>query len=81
MDKTADGGGVVYLSRIFLWFAADFGGERWPWPWWLNGVGSGPALAFAGQYARTEDAAFIAAAAGRLQVRYFEYDWQLNRAD
>jgi hypothetical protein len=80
LDKTADGGGVVYLSRIFLWFAADFGGERWPWPWWLNGAGSGPVLAFAGQYACAEDAAFIAAAAGRLQVRFLEYAGQLHRA-
>ena len=77
LDRDA---GVVYLSRIFLWFGADFGGGRWPWPW-LDGAGNGPALAFAGRHAGAEDAAFIAAAAGRLRVRFFEYDWQLNRAD
>ena len=50
-------GAVARLSRIFLWFEADFAPD---------------ALAFA----RENGASFEGAPA----VRYFEYDWSLNKS-
>ena len=49
-------GATLELSRIFLWFEADFG----------------DALAFA----RENGASFD----GEPAVRYFEYDWSLNKS-
>lgn len=56
----------VQLSRIFLWFADDFGGE-------FGGVG---------EYLRTcgvDEAADKALASKLTATRYFKYDWTLNR--
>ena len=58
------GGAVARLSRILLWFEDDF-------------VEAGGALAFA---AARADAATKASLGARPAVRYFAYDWSLNKA-
>ena len=58
------GGNVARLSRILLWFEDDFAGE-------------GGALAFA---AARSDGPRRAALAATPAVRYFAYDWSLNKA-
>jgi hypothetical protein len=54
--------GVVWLSRIFDWFEADFEPA---------GV-----LAFVSRYLSDADRAFLEAR--RPRIRYFDYDWRLN---
>lgn len=55
---------VVWLSAIFKWYQADFGGR--------TGV-----LAFTARYL-LDEASRQALREGRLQVRYLDYDWHLN---
>jgi hypothetical protein len=63
---------TVTLSRIFSWYAADFGAG------WFGYRGQMALLRFVGRYAAAEDAAFIAANESRLRVRFLRYDWSLN---
>jgi hypothetical protein len=55
----------LWLSPIFDWFEADFGGRK--------GV-----LQFVARYARPEDALWIREQGEDVSVRYFDYDWSLN---
>jgi len=54
------------LSRIFLWFADDFGGWKGLQQWLT-------------QYVADKDVK-TAIASDNVKVRYFEYDWNMNRA-
>lgn len=58
-------GALLVVPKLFHWYAADFGGE--------NGV-----LEFV--LARLEDEAvdLVDRRAGRVKLRYAEYDWRLN---
>jgi hypothetical protein len=56
---------TLTLSRIFLWFQDDFGGSK--------GVQQ-----FLPQY--IEDAAVKEAIANDVKIRFFDYDWNINRA-
>ncbi|MDT8286653.1 MAG: glycoside hydrolase family 15 protein [Elusimicrobiales bacterium] len=58
---------VVRLSRIFEWYAADFGGEE------------NAGLRYAARFAAAPDRDFIGSSLGRLRVEYLPYDWDLNR--
>jgi hypothetical protein len=53
------------LSRIFLWFGDDFGGSKGVQQWLPQYI---------------EDAAVKEAIANDVKVRFFEYDWNINRA-
>lgn len=66
---------TIKLSRLFSWYAADFGG-RW------FGLRGRPALVkFASAYLADEEMrTFIEAHLGRLHVRFLSYDWTLNHA-
>lgn len=55
---------VYYASKIFDWFAEDFGGDD-------DGV-----LRFLARYGSDADRAFIRG--NRVRVRYLDYDWSLN---
>jgi hypothetical protein len=57
--------GVVWLSRIFDWFAGDF-------------AAGGGTLAFVERYAPPADAAWIRTHAADAKVRFLDYDWRLN---
>lgn len=57
--------GVVWLSRIFDWFAADF-------------APSGGVLAFVRRYAPADEAVWIEAHGAHARVRFLPYDWALN---
>ena len=57
--------GIVRISRVFSWFARDFGGRE--------GV-----LEFVRQHAPEADADWIGANMPRLRIAYFDYDWALN---
>jgi hypothetical protein len=61
------GGKRLELSRIFLWFANDFGAD------W-NGVRN-----YLTGYVPEQHQPKMASKDG-ITVRYFEYDWQINRA-
>ena len=56
---------ILRISRVFYWFARDFGGRE--------GV-----LEFVHQHAPEADAAWIGVNLPRLRVKYFDYDWGLN---
>jgi hypothetical protein len=56
---------IAFVSRIFDWFADDFGKEP------------GAVPAFMARYA-TDGAVRAALEDGRLQLRYLPYDWDLN---
>lgn len=61
------------LSKIFMWYASDFGGN------WMGFGSKAPVLRYAAQYIESEDdAAFIRENVDRLRVTYQEYDWSLN---
>jgi hypothetical protein len=60
-------GSRVELSRIFLWFANDFGKDWTELREWLTPYVPEEHQKKCG----TED---------NIAVRYFEYDWQINRA-
>jgi hypothetical protein len=53
---------TLYLSRIFDWFARDFGDVP----------------AFVAAHVDPDDAAWIRAHSGSLRIRYLDYDWRLN---
>jgi hypothetical protein len=55
------------LSRIFLWFEADFGGIKSIREW-------------IPQFMEDDEAIKEKVRSGRLAVRYFDYDWSINRA-
>lgn len=59
------GAGRLKLSRIFKWFAKDFGGRK--------GV-----LAFVQKYAPGADARWLREHAEKVDVSYLEYNWGLN---
>jgi hypothetical protein len=59
-------GNRLELSRIFLWFSDDFGGTKGIQSWLP-------------QYIQDKSIA-EKVAKGKSTVRYFEYDWQINRA-
>jgi len=65
---------TVSLSRIFQWYASDFGGS------WMNLFGSvAPVLRWIAQFIQDSDLAqFVDENAEKLQIRYQEYDWSLN---
>jgi len=58
--------GRLELSRIFKWFAEDFGGRK--------GV-----LEFVQKYAPEPNSAWLAANLQRVSVSYFDYNWNLNQ--
>lgn len=59
---------LVRLSRIFLWYAEDFGADM------------ASRLRFLSQFLYDEqDRAFVQEQAPRLRVEYIPYDWRLNR--
>jgi len=59
------GAGELKLSRIFKWFAQDFGGRK--------GV-----LAFVERYAPGADARWLRENRQEVDVSYFKYNWGLN---
>jgi len=60
--------GTVSLSRIFRWYAEDFGPDQ------------AALLRFVAPYIyREEERRFLQEHAGRLRVEYQPYDWRLNR--
>jgi hypothetical protein len=63
LDRAAK---TLYVSKIFEWFAEDFGGEA--------GV-----LRFVGKYASESDREFLEKS--RVRLRYLEYRWELNKAE
>jgi len=62
VDRDAE---VVRLSKIFDWFAEDFGGRE--------GV-----LDFVVAHAPPDASAWIAAQRSGIRIRHFDYDWSLN---
>lgn len=62
-ENTSISGNILYVSKIFDWYAADFHGD-------ISG--------FVTRYARGELLAAIRAAGGGLRVKYLPYDWSLN---
>lgn len=58
--------GRLEISRIFKWFAKDFGGRK--------GV-----LVFVQKYAPEPEAAWLAANLQRVSVSYLDYNWNLNQ--
>ena len=56
---------VLKVSKVFDWFGEDFE---------LNGG----ILPFVTLYAPAEDAAWLRENAGRVSIRYLDYDWNLN---
>jgi hypothetical protein len=61
--------GRVSLSRIFKWYAGDFGESR------------ADILRFAATYLYEDsDRRFLEEQAGELEIDYQEYDWRLNRS-
>jgi hypothetical protein len=65
--KLDTGSNRLYLSRIFLWFADDFGGLKGLQQWLPQYISD----------KRVADKV----ASGKVPVRYFAYDWSMNRAD
>lgn len=64
--------GEVRLSKIFQWYAPDFGAA------WLASGDRRPLLNFAAKYVTDEnDRAYLQH--GRPKVRFQRYDWSLNR--
>ncbi len=60
---------TVSLSRIFKWYARDFGENQ------------ADILRFAAPYLyEGEDRAFLEEQAGKIDVHYQDYDWRLNRS-
>lgn len=60
----------VSLSRIFQWYAPDFGGNIW---------NATPILYFVANYLdESEDRNFMQSKAEGIKVRYQPYDWTLN---
>jgi hypothetical protein len=64
---------TVYLSRIFSWYAADFGGR-------LFGYRSQDVLLqYVSQYLQSqEDQVYLVEFSKKLKVRFLTYDWSLN---
>ncbi|MDZ4764914.1 MAG: DUF547 domain-containing protein [Chloroflexota bacterium] len=62
----------VSLSRIFSWYAHDFGGA------WFGYRRADRLLKHIARYTNDIDCAFIEANAARLSVRFMRYDWTLN---
>jgi hypothetical protein len=56
---------VVWLSRVFDWFAGDF-------------AAAGGVLAFVGRYAPPDESAWLARHGADATIRFLEYDWRLN---
>lgn len=73
LDKAAY---TVSLSRIFMWYASDFGAS-------LFGLLGGRRLvAYAARYVQDPgDRTFLQDHLARLKVRFMAYDWGLNRYD
>jgi hypothetical protein len=66
---------TVKLSRLFAWYAADFGGR------WFGLRDRSALVKFAVRYlADDELRTFIEAHLDRLHVRFMSYDWTLNHA-
>ncbi|MFQ3568116.1 MAG: DUF547 domain-containing protein [Aggregatilineales bacterium] len=66
---------TVKLSRLFAWYAADFGGR------WFGLRDRSALVKFAlGYLADEELRTFIEAHLDRLRVRFLNYDWTLNHA-
>lgn len=66
---------TVKLSRLFAWYAADFGGR------WFGLRDRSALVKFAVRYLADEELRmFIEAHLDRLQVRFLSYDWTLNHA-
>lgn len=59
--------GVLFLSRLFKWHAADLGG------------GQGVMKFIASHLESADDAGFIRSRAGRLKLAYLDFDRDLNR--
>jgi hypothetical protein len=56
-------GDVLYVSKIFKWFAEDFNGDP---------------IGFFKRYARMELKTKLDSGSGRLDIKYLPYDWGLN---
>jgi len=56
-------GDTLYVSKIFKWFADDFGGD---------------VPGFVARYARPDLKKQLAARGKRLKIAYLDYDWSLN---
>lgn len=56
-------GDTLYVSKIFKWFADDFGDDP---------------LGFVSRYARADFKKQLAARGARLKIAYLDYDWSLN---
>jgi hypothetical protein len=63
---------TLTLSRIFSWYARDFGGA------WFGYRHSDRLLRGIAHYADESDSDYIQAHAARLRVRFKRYDWTLN---
>ena len=56
---------VLRVSKVFDWFSEDFEPE-------------GGVLSFVTSYAPSEEATWLKENAGRVSVRYLDYNWNLN---
>jgi hypothetical protein len=81
MRSFINGGGLdidrvhraVSLSRIFSWYASDFGGA------WFGYRGAGHLIGYVLPYVQsTDDRAWLEANLPALRVRFLPYDWSLN---
>jgi len=63
---------TVHLSRIFSWYAADFGGA------WFGYRRRAALLRTVAAWAAPEQVEYLRAHADGLRVRFLPYDWSLN---
>jgi len=63
---------VVRLSRIFSWYASDFGGR------WFGRGGRADLLRTVSAYLNEDTGQFVRKHAGRLRISFLPYDWSLN---
>jgi len=64
---------VVPLSRLFSWYAHDFGGR------WFGYQAQSALLEFVAPFLEAEeDRAYVQDNRSRLRVKFLFYDWSLN---
>jgi hypothetical protein len=66
--RVADGGATLVVPKLFDWYSADFGGE------------GGVRDFVIARLQRDEDIEAVDRRAGRVRLRYAEFDWTLNAA-
>ena len=70
---------ILYVSKIFSWFGADFiGNYSWKGPGRLD-AGERAVLAFLHRHLPPEERSFLESTPVR--IRYLDYDWHLNETE